>query len=67
MGTNKQRLKQLENIAEVGGAPRIAFSNEGEDFVTLDGVQLSRAEWERIRTGADMEVMFTDEEADNDN
>jgi hypothetical protein len=55
MTTNKRRLKKLES-AMPKGARRIGICYEHEDTVRVDGVEMSRAEWDK--TAKDNDVLL---------
>ncbi len=58
--TTKTRLKGIEQARKAqsnNGMKRIFVYYEGKDTGRLDGVQLSRAEWDKIKTDNDTEIV----------
>jgi hypothetical protein len=53
--TIKTRLEKLES-ARPKGAPRIAVCHEHADTVRVEGVEMSRAEWDK--TAKDNDVLL---------
>ena len=54
--TTKQRITKLEQEQKPHGVPRLFVYFEGNDFGTCDGVELSLAEWDKIRMENDKEI-----------
>jgi hypothetical protein len=54
--TAKTRLQKLE-AAQPKGAARIAIHYEHAKTVRVDGLEMSLAEWQKIRTDNDCEIL----------
>ena len=60
MTSNKARITKAERLAKLkpDGVKRIFVYYEGKDTGRLDGVEITRAEFDKIKTDNDTEIVI---------
>jgi hypothetical protein len=56
--TTKTRITKLEQAQQTNDGGRIVIYREGAEMVKVDGVEMTRAEWDKIRTERDFEIVI---------